>query len=95
MGLALLVLIPALLSALSGWRNALDIGAFKAALPVPALLFSLSAVLGLYLVVMDDWTDMRHAIGALLTLFGFVLAGACLLVGWGAGRIRLRQDGRL
>ena len=95
MDLGLFVLIPLLLSALGGWRNASDVGAFRAALPVPALIFSLSVVAGLYLIGTDDWADIGHGIGALLSLFGMLLAVASLVVGWAAGRIRLRQDGQL
>lgn len=92
MGLVLFALIPMLLSALSGWRKAREVGAFRAAVPVPAFLFSVSVGLGLFLISTDDWKDMLHGIGALLSLFGVVIACACRLVGWGAGRIRLRQD---
>ena len=92
MNLILIALIPVLLSALSGWRNARDVGAFKAALPVPAFLFVSSAALGLCVIMVNDWMDLRYSVAATLSLFGIIVAGASLLVGWGAGHLRLRQD---
>ena len=92
MSLVLIALIPVLLSALSGWRNAPSVGVFKAALPVPAFLFLASAALGLSLFLLNDWADLRFIAAAILGLFGVIVAGASLLVGWGAGHLRLRQD---
>ena len=90
------VFLPALmllvLAALGGWLKARDVGAFAAAVPIPALIIVLSIVAGLYLMSTEDGTDMRGVGGLVLIVLGLAVAGACFLVAWAMGRLSLRRD---
>ena len=83
--------VTLVLAAMVGWQQADRIGLAPAALLTPAFILVLTLPLATWSMMVPDGTDMGQASGYLLFVFALIVAGAALVIGLGAGLLKLRK----